>query len=51
MLKEMNLESIFAEMVSQEKANENTRVIHGRGLNGKGAEMSVCVAQKCKNSG
>ncbi len=50
-LKEMNLESIFAEMESQEKVNENTRVIHGGGMKGKGAELSVCVAQKCKNSG
>ncbi len=46
-LREMSFETIFAEMESQEKVNENARVIHGGVLKGR---MSVCVAQKGKNS-
>ncbi len=40
-LKEMNFEAIFVEMESQEKVNENVRVIHGSVSSGR---MSVSVA-------
>ncbi len=46
MLKEFNFESIYAEMESQEKANENVKVIHGGVEKGKGSEFSVCVVQQ-----
>ncbi len=50
-LREMSFESIFAEMESQEKVNENTKVIHSSGVQGQGANFPVSIAQKCKNSG
>ncbi len=47
-LREISFETILAEMESQEKVNENARVIHGSVSKGK---MSVSVVQKCKNNG